>query len=101
MKKNTMYILGGVALVGVAYYLYNKNKPTTQTNSSGFANAIGTKTTTTTDTTKTASPCGGCGSQLRWVSAVVVDEYGNQNQIYGCVPCSPDVINPVRYIPNK
>ena len=41
MKKNTMYILGGVALVGVAYYLYNKNKPTTQTNSSGFANATG------------------------------------------------------------
>ena len=43
MKKNTMYILGGVALVGIAYYLYKKKQPiATPNESSNFANIGGT-----------------------------------------------------------
>ncbi len=40
MKKETMYILGGVAVVGLAYYLFKK-PTTTPSNSSSFANANG------------------------------------------------------------
>lgn len=75
MKKNTMYILGGVALVGVAYYLYNKNKPTTQTNSSGFANLSGGNCTA----------CGG-GYNYKWVQ--YIDPYSGKNIIaQTCVSC--------------
>jgi hypothetical protein len=39
-----MYILGGVALVGLAYYLYNRSKqPSIEVNLPGFANATGGK----------------------------------------------------------
>ena len=41
MKKNTMYILGGVAVVGLAYYLYNKNKQNIASSTSSFANLSG------------------------------------------------------------
>lgn len=36
-----MYILGGVALVGVAYYLYTKNKPSATPSTSSFSNLEG------------------------------------------------------------
>ena len=35
MKKNTMYLLSGVVLVGLAYYLYNKNSTDSFANASG------------------------------------------------------------------
>ena len=40
MNKQTMYIIGGVALVGLAYYLFKK-PTTTPSNSSAFANLSG------------------------------------------------------------
>ena len=40
MKKETMYILGGVAVVGLAYYLFKK-PTTTPSNSSSFSNLTG------------------------------------------------------------
>lgn len=82
MKNNTMYILGGVALVGIAYYLYNKNKPTTQTNSSGFANIVGS-----TDFKVVGQPqksnirCGGCPPNSQCLEV----EFANGNRGFRCV----------------
>ena len=44
MKKNTMYALGGLAVLGVAYYLWNKKHEATETangNSESYSNASG------------------------------------------------------------
>jgi len=41
MKKDTTYLLGGVALVGLLYYLYSKKTSTTANDTSNFANAGG------------------------------------------------------------
>jgi hypothetical protein len=41
MNKNTMYLLGGVALVGLAYYLYNRNQQSSTSNTTPFANLSG------------------------------------------------------------
>ena len=65
MKKETMYILGGVAVVGLAYYLYNRNQQST----TPFANATGIAPKKIGDITLRGATgngaCGGCpeGSQ--------------------------------------
>lgn len=44
MKKNTMYALGGLAVIGVAYYLWNKKHEANETangNSESYSNATG------------------------------------------------------------
>ena len=67
-----MYILGGVAIVGLAYYLFKK-PTTTPSNSSSFANVSG--------------PCGGCGYNQKWTTFLVYNPpYGYQT-VNGCLSC--------------
>lgn len=83
MKKETMYILGGVAVVGLAYYLYNRNKQATITiNAPAFANLVGSKDFKVVGTPEKSNVrCGGCpvGSQC------VEVQFPNGNRGYRCV----------------
>jgi hypothetical protein len=83
MKKNTMYILGGVAVVGLAYYLYNRSKqPSIEVNLPAFANLVGSKDFKVIgQPQKSNVRCGGCpvGSSCAEV------QFPNGNYGYRCV----------------
>lgn len=83
MKKNTMYILGGVALVGVAYYLYNRNKQATITiNAPAFANLVGSKDFKVVgQPQKSNIRCGGCPPNSQCLEV----EFPNGNRGFRCV----------------
>lgn len=83
MKKNTMYILGGVAVVGLAYYLYNRNKQSTiEVTLPAFANLVGS-----TDFKVVGQPqkgnarCGGCPPNSQCLEV----EFANGNRGFRCV----------------
>jgi hypothetical protein len=85
MKKNTMYILGGVALVGLAYYLYNRNQKSTANNSSSFANLSG-------------APCGSCGANLKYSTFYVYNpSTGRTETVSGCLGC----VQSGTFVPSK
>jgi hypothetical protein len=75
MNKNTMYLLGGVALVGLAYYLYNKNSQTTANNSNSFANL-------------SSSECTACGGGYIYKDVEIINDSGKKMYTRLCVPCS-------------
>jgi len=83
MKKETMYILGGVAVVGLAYYLFKK--PTaTPSNSSSFANLSG--------------PCGSCGANLKYSTFYVYNpSTGRTETVSGCLGC----VQSGTFVPSK
>ena len=106
MKKDTMYILGGVAVVGLAYYLYKKNQTSTSNNTSGFANISGktpcppgyyqsngrcykstSGSTNSSNFANLAGQCGGCGYNQKWTTFLVYNpQYGLQT-VNGCLSC--------------
>ena len=79
-----MYILGGVALVGLAYYLYNRNQKSTANNSSSFANLSG--------------PCGSCGANLKYSTFYVYNpSTGRTETVSGCLGC----VQSGTFVPSK
>jgi hypothetical protein len=75
MNKNTMYLLGGVALVGLAYYLYNRNQQSTANNSNSFANL-------------SSSECTACGGGYIYKDVELINDSGQKIFTRLCVPCS-------------